>query len=151
MTNEHDTIEQRLEKLERQNRRMKLAGVGTLVIAGAFLLMGQASGPRTLSEVRARSFVLVDAQGKQRTTLEMYEDSPRLAFLDDANGKIRAALGTSSLGPELVLTDGNGKAVTTLAVPSGGPTLAMVAPNATQGVILAVSAHGPELKLSDAN
>jgi hypothetical protein len=46
MTNDHEAILRRLEKLERQNRLMKLAGLGAFVIAGAFLLMGQTSGPR---------------------------------------------------------------------------------------------------------
>jgi hypothetical protein len=37
MMNEPGTIEQRLEKLERQNRRMKLTGLGALVIAGVLI------------------------------------------------------------------------------------------------------------------
>jgi len=143
-------IKQRLEKLERQNRRMKLAGVGALVIAAAFLLMGQASGPRTLPEVRANSFVLVDAQGRQRATLSMDMNEPGLA-LRDASGAIRAMLANSPQGPTLGLLDANGKAAATLAVLSDGPLLGMLDANLTQGVMLDIPAHGPELKLNDAN
>jgi len=150
MTNEHGTIEQRLEKLERQNRRMKLAGVGALVIAAAFLLMGQASGTRTQDEVRARSFVLVDAQGKQRATLDMYTDQPRLA-LSDTNGKIRVALAISQGGPALALVDANGKATASLFVTPDGPLLDMLGANSMQAVTLEIPAHGPEFKMNDAN
>ena len=50
-------ITEHLEKLERQNRRMKQAGVVALIIAAAVLLMGQASPNRT---VEANEFVLRD-------------------------------------------------------------------------------------------
>lgn len=149
MTNEHNTIEQRLEKLERQNRRMKLAGIGALVIAGAFLLTGQASGPRILPEVRANSFVLVDAQGKPRATLGMYADQPRLA-LSDTNGTVRAALAVSSGGPVLMMV-GTGKAVASLFVESDGPELDMLGENEAQGAIFGIPARGPELRMNDAS
>lgn len=150
MSNDHEGILRRIERLERQNRRMKLAGLGALVIAGAFLLMGQASGPHTLPEVRANSFVLVDAQGKQRATLDIIMDQPRLA-LSDTNGTIRAALAISLGGPALVLVGSNGSAAASLAVQPDGPLLDMLGANSMQAVTLEIPTHGPELKLNDAN
>ena len=53
-------VVERLEKLERQNRRMKQVGAVALIIAAAVLLMGQASPNRT---VEANEFVLQDESG----------------------------------------------------------------------------------------
>lgn len=150
MINDHEGILQRLEKLERQNRRMKLAGLGAIVIAGAFFLMGQASGPRTQDEVRARSFVVVDAQGKPRATLNMYIGQPRLA-LTDANGITRASVAVSSRGPAVLLADANKKAVALLSVQLNGPRLDLVGVDETQGASFEVSGQGPGLQLNDAN
>ncbi len=51
-------VVERLEKLERQNRRMKQAGAVALVLAAAVLLIGQA--PRTRI-VEANEFILKDS------------------------------------------------------------------------------------------
>jgi len=169
---EHGTIEERLEKLERQNRRMKLAGVGALVIAGAVVLMGQASGPRTLPEVRANSFVLVDANGQRRAMLAMFSDGPGLAPYDptgqpraeltvfssgpdlqmeDANGKVRVGP-TVFLGkPELVLIGANEKAEADLFVDSIAPALTFSDTNGSQRVALGVASDGPWFSLNDAS
>ena len=82
----------RLEKLERQNRRMKQAGAVVLLFAGALLLMGQAP-PRRM--VEANEFVLKDGNGRVRAILSA-ATSPTLYFLDE-NGVNRAALGPSGL------------------------------------------------------
>jgi len=131
MTNEQEAIEERLGKLERQNRQMKLAWLGTLAIAAVVVLAGlawprgsasaQAGGSATV--IRATSFVLVVAQGRERATLEMYEGGPRLA-LNDANGKTRVGLGEFSDGPTLALLGATGKLRAMLvAVPGGGRRL----------------------------
>lgn len=61
MKNEPIPIEERLEKLERKNLRMKLSGLGVLVIVGAVVLMGQArpsSGAPVPGPVVATDFTL---------------------------------------------------------------------------------------------
>jgi hypothetical protein len=172
MTNEQGAIEERLEKLERQNRRMKLAGLGAVVIAGAFVLMGQASGPRTPPEVRAKSFVLMDANGETRARLYMSAKAPMLELFD-ANGKPRAGLGVTSDGPELDLydakgnpraemdafsdgpgldlADANGKVRAQLAVNSDGPILDLNGADGKSSAWLIVPSDGPWLQLNDAN
>jgi hypothetical protein len=174
MTNEQGAIEERLEKLERQNRRMKLAGLGAVVIAGAFVLMGQASGPRTLPEVRAKSFVLVDANGETRARLYMSAppERPELDLLDakgnprvvldasgtsggldllDAKGNERLTLYGPPIGPGLVLTDANQKERVELAASSDGPTLALYDASEKVRARLGAWPEGPGLKLYDAN
>jgi hypothetical protein len=88
------------------------------------VLMGQASGPRTPPEVRAKSFVLVDANGETRARLYMSASAngPGLT-LYDASGKSRAMLAAAPDGPGLVLGDANGKLRAELGVTSNGPGL----------------------------
>ena len=75
----------RLDKMERQNRRLKLAGLVLLVLAAAGLLMGQALPKRI---IEAEKFLVKDRQGKVRAKLEVGEhDTPSL-FLYDKEGKI---------------------------------------------------------------
>ncbi len=107
MLKEQGPIIDRLERLERQNRRMKLTGLATLVVVGAFLLMGQASLSGTLSEVRARRFVLQDSRGRERAALDINSGAPGLVLLD-ANGKPRAVLAVLSDGPWLQMSDASG-------------------------------------------
>jgi hypothetical protein len=170
MTNEQGAIEERLEKLERQNRRMKLAGLGAMVIAGAFVLMGQASGPRTPPEVRAKSFVLVDANGETRARLYMSASGkgPELDLLDakgnerltldgpgltlyDVNGKLRAVLAAGSNGTALQLDDANGKVRAHLGVLSDEPGLDLNGADGKSSAWLLALSDGPILDLNDAS
>jgi hypothetical protein len=160
MTNEHGAIEERLEKLERQNRRMKLAGLGAVVIAGAFVLMGQASGPgsdwKTVSggppEVRAKSFVLVDANGETRARLYMSAPAkgPELDLLD-AKGNPRVELAVTSNGPALQLNDASGNPRAELGAAPNGPGLILYDANGKLRAELAAAPNGPGLILGDAN
>lgn len=149
MTNDHEGILKRLEKLERQNRRMKLAGLGAFVIAGTLLLMGQTRRVHP-STITATGFVLVDAQGRERATLAMYNGGPRLDLYDE-NGKARAGLTVTSDGPGLGLFDANGKARVGLSAFSDGPGLALFDANGKPRVGLVAFSDGPVLDLSDAN
>jgi hypothetical protein len=51
----------RLEKLERDNRRLKAIALAALLLPGALLLMGEARASHTFT---ANKFVLRDAQGR---------------------------------------------------------------------------------------
>lgn len=78
MTPELQAITERVQKLERENRWLKRAGLSVLMLAAAALLMGQARPSRT---VEANEFVLKDAVGKVRARLSMEEtDRPTLTF-----------------------------------------------------------------------
>ena len=96
----------RLEKVERQNRRLRGAGIAVAVLAAAGLLMGQAMP--TVRIVQAEGFQLKDGQGKVRAGLGMDKEGPVL-FLADENGKPRAELAVGKAGPGLGLYDENGK------------------------------------------
>ena len=91
---ELSTIVTRLERVERENRWLKLAGVVLLLGAGALVLMGQAQASRT---VEAQRFILRDQEGKIIAELTMdARNSPSLAFYDGA-GKKAANYGSHDL------------------------------------------------------
>jgi hypothetical protein len=74
----------RLEKVERQNRRLRGAGIAVLMLAVAGLLMGQALPKARI--VEAEGFVLKDGAGKVRAELVVDKDGPGLE-LYGKNGK----------------------------------------------------------------
>jgi len=92
-TPELEVIRQRLEKLERENRRLKRAGsLGLLVVAAGFL-MAQGKYNR---RIEAEEFILTDTHGSERAELAWKDQAPRFVLLD-AHGKPQAATGTTLL------------------------------------------------------
>ena len=130
----------RLEKLERQNRRMKQAGAVALILAAAVLLMGQAPATRT---VEANEFVLKDSSGTVRGRFSTYEQNTHL-WLYDANGKSRMWLHVGGL----VLWDNDGKTRAALSMNEEETILDLVGTNGS-GAHLGIDVDGPGLILSD--
>ena len=121
------TVVERLEKVEAQNRRLKWAGVLVVVVVCAVVLMGQASPKKRV--VEAERFILRDAGGnmrawlgvdaknwvglslfdkdeKPRVGLTVYADGSADLKLRDAEGTLRAGLEASADGKtNLVLYD----------------------------------------------
>jgi hypothetical protein len=107
---ELEAIRQRLEKLERENRRLKRAGsVGLLVVAAGFL-MAQGKYNR---RIEAEEFILTDAHGSGRAELAWKDQAPRFVLLD-AQGKPQpasaATLLAANIGAGAVAQRTNGKA-----------------------------------------
>lgn len=69
-------IFERLEKLERQNRKLKYAGVVALLCFGALVLMGQTT--HKSSTIRAEEFQLVDSHGKLMGRMRVDGENPEL-------------------------------------------------------------------------
>ena len=87
------TITQRLEKLERQNRRLKFAGIVLLLVIGSAALMAAKPAGPAGTTVQATKFVLMDSAGKEVAILGMdTKDRPGLSIMD-SSGKERAWLG----------------------------------------------------------
>jgi len=99
-------INARFEKLERENRRMKKAGIVAIVFASVFFISGQA---KTDKVVEANEFRLVDSAGKVRARLSMNTAGPDLSFYDD-HGTAVAYISTTPV-PELHLGELGNKAV----------------------------------------
>jgi hypothetical protein len=113
------SVLERLEKLERQNRRFKRAGLVVMLLAGATLLIGQA---KSQWKAEAEMFILKDAEGKVRAELGMAVHGPHLAFYDAA-GTRRAVLGIVQKGPGLFFLDTTQKRRVAIGVVEKGPVL----------------------------
>ena len=129
-----DALADRLGRLERENRRLKLAGLLVLTMLASVFLMGQA---RPATRVEAREFVVVDKAGKQigrlgvgedglpiltmrgtddtiRVLVSVYEDGSAIMSLGalPAGAISRLAIGTDENGdPALVMRDRSGDAI----------------------------------------
>jgi len=77
------TIEKRLERLERQNRRLKHGLVGIVLAGLSLLVMAQVAPPKVHDVVLAKKFVLKDSNGKDRARLYNAALGPRLTFYTD--------------------------------------------------------------------
>jgi hypothetical protein len=142
----------RLEKVERENRRLKFVGAAVLFVAAAGLVMGQAWP--TSRTVEAEAFVLRDASGPARAA---WHPSPgggaALTFFDfDQAGKPRAQVRVERDGtPGLLLFDqaGNGRAMLR-ADRDGSPHLTLTDQAAQTRAVLRVEGNGsPGLVLFD--
>jgi hypothetical protein len=121
------TLEERLTRLERMNRRLTLSLVlaGGMVATLVVLAVGGCTGPTAPPEsITARQFVLVDAKGKRRATLGTTTDRAGLWVFDEG-GKTRAMLGMFRDGPGLDLVDEGGKTRVGLALTKDGPSLTL--------------------------
>jgi hypothetical protein len=74
----------RLERVERQNQRLKRAGLAFLALASAIVLMGQSQAAKN---VEAQSFVLRDSRGNIRAMLALGSGDAPTFMLRDANGQ----------------------------------------------------------------
>lgn len=127
------TLQQRVDRLEREVRRWRLFGPAALALLGLIVLLG-ATGQKVEDEVRAKSFVLVDQQGRQRAVLNVVP----LPFFDiaglrlyDQKGRARAALAVAGDGSSaLNLYDqANFTQVNLSADPDGTPHLNLFGTN----------------------
>ena len=104
---ELNDVLKRLEKLERQNRRLRQTGAAALVVIAALVLMGQTSARRT---VEANEFILKDTEGRVRGKLTMTENVVPELILFDSSGTDRIRLAANPLiGSTLSLYSMRGK------------------------------------------
>ena len=109
-------LEERIGRLERENKRLKRWGVvGMLAVVGLALL-GQAAPKGGVQDVvRTRLLEVVDDGGNARAGIRVGSHGPQLAFVD-ASGKQLVALGVAAGGPALMLQGASGEASVALAV-----------------------------------
>jgi len=98
-------INVRLEKLERENRRMKKIGIAAIVFASVLFISGQAKSNKV---VEANEFRLLDASGKERASLHVFHGQAELSIGSDV------LLGTDPNGPFLIMGPSTGKGTMTL-------------------------------------
>jgi hypothetical protein len=90
------TTEQRLEKLERQNRWMRRIGAVAVAVAAAVFLIGQGK-EKKLPDLEVRSLIIKDKKGTARAQLTTRDNGePFLMFWGKA-GEVRTFLGMRGL------------------------------------------------------
>jgi hypothetical protein len=132
-------LEARLEKLERQNRRLKRVGLLFLLIAGAGFLLAQV--PRK----PARAAPVPAARAATYDTLVVH----RLELRDEA-GKLRGVWNTTDEDATFWLNDTAGKPRALLVVSAYGPSLQLYDAAEKTRAALNVVADVPGLWLADA-
>lgn len=147
---ESQTVEQRLDQLERENRRLKLAGIVVVVLGGAALLwaLSQLVG-RT---VEARRFILRDSGGEKRAEITIGSEGKAGLWLYDKTGKFRATFTVTATGaPDIILYDENGRNRAEFGLlPDNSPGIALSEPGGIASVGILVTQDGlPHFTLTD--
>jgi hypothetical protein len=132
-----EVLANRLDKLEKQNLRLKNVGLASLLFLGAVLLMAQTQKGKEL--VEAREFVLRDAAGKRLASLGTDQRhgmtvGAALRFFDSA-GRLEAEFGFPDAveAPALNLFSGDEKRRVRLDLRSLG-----IGPNGGSGVYVSL-------------
>ena len=111
-------ITARLDKVERENRRLKRAGTAGLVIAACIVVMGQA---KPLPDViEARSFVVKDSDGRPRIELGFRDNSSGIMLKDSAGTTIVEMALLHDAIPIVAFSDSQGKTKSALYSDSYG-------------------------------
>ena len=168
---EIETLARRLDRVERENRRLKRAGVVALAMIAAVILMGQATESKVVKVIEAEKFVLRDGQGRQRAELFAHKDVSGLAF-SDQKGRVRIVMGVDKdsqtfhlmdekqiprvsigldekKGSTLLMWDSHQKLRLGLGVTILGPALALSDKAENHRVELTVLLDSPELSVTD--
>lgn len=144
------SLADRVDRLERQNRRLKHVGAAVAIGIATVVLMGQA---RTAAKVvEAERFIVRDAGGRTRATLGVAADGEAGLYFVDRDGKLRAALALKTDGgPNLTLLDRDEKPRVGLVVGADGtPVLGLFDRDKKLRATLSVAADGtPFLSFKD--
>ncbi|MCJ7503363.1 MAG: hypothetical protein MUP80_09950 [Acidobacteriia bacterium] len=160
-TPEFSAVLARLDKLEKQNRRLKRLALLCLLIAGSGFLLAQvprkALSAAPTQAVQAATYdtlvvhrlELRDKAGKLRGLWTVEAEAPFLELYDTA-GKPRARLGVVLKFPAVMLYDAAGKLRAGLQVDDSGPGLHLYDAALNTRARLGVDDDGPSLWLQDA-
>ena len=119
MTNER--LYTRIERLEKQNRQMKVWGGTALGALVAGLGFSFAQPNMVCDTVTAERFNLVNYQGETRATLDAYGRDEAILQLNqkDGQGSITLAMGDDGAG-KIAMADSNGRVRTTMTLGKDG-------------------------------
>lgn len=143
-TNEAQAILKRLEKVETENRRLKICGATLAIVVAAFVLMGQASAPPKI--VEAERFVIKDSGGNIRGWLGVFGEGSELT-LGNSDKQPMMTLKVSDDASDLHFY-GSQHSGMNIGVEIGEPAIAMAGPSGNVGIEF--FRGGPGMKLEDA-
>ena len=116
------SIEERVERLEKQNKRLKLAlGLLAVLLAVGVTMVTTRQEAIFGETVKAQQFLLTDKGGKTRASLDVTIDGEPYLNLYDKAGKRRFAVGVLKSGePSLGFLDKNGKRRVAIGIRTAG-------------------------------
>ena len=138
-----ESIEARLDRIENQNRQLKLLSFILLVVFAGGVFWISRTHIQAAGILTAHQFLLVDSEGRTRGGLAVGPDGPFLS-LRDADGKERVLIGLGN-GPHLTLRDSGEVGRIVLGVVSTGPGLMMYDDQGQARAQLDVGKNGPRL------
>jgi hypothetical protein len=118
-----EALADRVEALERANRRLTYALIFVGILAAAWTLSGLVLGPAAV--VQARKFALVDREGREHAILEVTDGSPQLLLYDEGILPRLALFARPGGASGLALYDRVGARATLTASHDGGASLAL--------------------------
>lgn len=147
--NESRSLADRLDRLEKQNRKLRMAIFAALITVVSAGLVGFTAVQEQL--LWARQFVLVDANETKRAELIIDEGAPVLRFYD-AEGKARTEVGLTENGfGKVRLQDAQGTSRISLGQTNSGGVLSLNAQNGTRIAGFGTTSAGrPIIHLNDA-
>ncbi|MBZ5496663.1 MAG: hypothetical protein LAP85_09685 [Acidobacteriia bacterium] len=149
-----ETLSERIRRLERQNQRLKQAGILMLLAIGSVFLMAQVKATKAppvkaAKALEAGKFILQDGRGKRRAELGLFADRPALVFYDDADNAT-LSLGVEPEGAGLTLYDRNAQKAAGLNYTSSGPVMTLYDAGRKR-LNLSVTGQGPAVGLLGKN
>jgi hypothetical protein len=135
-----DVLARRIDRLDRDNKRLKTAMKVFIAAAVIVALTGEGGPTHAPKVLEAESFVLVDAKGAARAVLTSASDDNVGLRLVDAAGKVRIALEVEPDGePYIFLSDGAEKRRIAITVnKDGSPGMSLL--NGNERAVLGMSA-----------
>jgi hypothetical protein len=147
-TRKLDVLLSRVERLERENRRLKQGALACVLLIASVGLLAQTKQNAPSSSQRRRPPAPAPAPAPTGPTAVEAQSF----ILKDSNGHVRGELGLTGSTPSLKFRDESGSALVTLALNSdapGGPLLLLSDPQHHASVALSVLEHaGPQLSLT---
>lgn len=104
MTQHTDDLAVRLERLERENRRLKRVGGGLIAAVAAVGLMS--AGSAFCKTVWAERLVLRDASGRDRLMMDAYGGAPSITMQDEQGRSVARFSWQEGVAMELPGCDG---------------------------------------------
>ena len=146
-TQDIQVVFERLERLEKQNRRLKSVAALFMIFTSSLILIS-AAGHKGHT-VEAKQFVLKDDEGNTRAVLGMRSAGPGLTLYAADGDKVQALLTVLQTGPVLGLYDADGTTRALLGVTPKGASLTF---NDAEGKLraeMSFSGDAPQLTFFD--
>lgn len=155
MPREYVALYERIERVEKQNRRFKQSIIFLLCSLLALVLMGAKMGLHDghFRQITAEKISIIDASGQERMTLGVLEDHATGIRVFNRNGKRVLGMGIAAdeEGSGILVADKEGTPRFGLGMDMGIPSLAMADENGKKIIALGGDNKGYGLVIMDGN